>query len=160
MSVAVVFGIVIALLFLLAFFTKRRFGLLGLALAAGSMLSELWAAKLTPLIEQAGLSLQNPPLLTVVSVGLVLLPALVLLFSGPTYHDMLKRIVGSVLFAGLAFALLIEPLGSALVLQDQGKAVYDFVLRNQVYIVTIGLVVAIFDLLVPHAKHESKHSKH
>ena len=35
MNVALVFIIILALLFVLAFFTKRRFGVLGLALAAG-----------------------------------------------------------------------------------------------------------------------------
>ena len=147
MDVAIVFLVAIAVLFLIAFMTKRRFGVLGLALAAGSMLSELWAAKLTPLVAEAGVTVDQPPLITVVAVVLVLLPAVLLLFSGPSYHDQTKRIVGAFLFAALAFALLIEPLGSALVLQDQGRQVYDFFAENRVYIVTAGLVIAIIDLL-------------
>lgn len=140
--------------------TKRRFGVLGLALAAGSMLSALWAEKLTPLVRDAGLNLQNPPLITIVSVGLVLLPAIVLLFSGPSYHDTPRRLIGALLFAGLAFALLIEPLGSALVLQDQGRQIYDFFAANQVYIVTVGLIVAIFDLLSTHTARHHREAKH
>jgi hypothetical protein len=150
MNVALVFIIVIALLFALAYFTKRRFGVLGLALAAGSMLSGLWAEKLTPIVANAGLVVENPPLITVVSVALVLLPAIFLLFSGPSYHQMPMRLISAVLFAALAFALLIEPLGSALVLQDQGKEVYDFMSDNRVYIVTAGLILAVLDLLATH----------
>jgi hypothetical protein len=150
MNVALVFIIVIALLFALAYFTKRRFGVLGLALAAGSMLSGLWAEKLTPIVAHAGLVVENPPLITVVSVALVLLPAIFLLFSGPSYHQMPMRLISAVLFAALAFALLIEPLGSALVLQDQGKEVYDFMSDNRVYIVTAGLILAVLDLLATH----------
>lgn len=160
MNVAIVFFIVIAILFGLAYLTKRRFGVLGLALAAGSMLSELWAAQLTPLVRDAGLVVQNPPLITVVSVVLVLLPAVVLLFSGPSYHETGKRVIGALLFASLAFALLIEPLGSALVLQNEGRTVYEFFSTNQVYIVTVGLIIAVLDLLSTHTSRAHKHSKH
>lgn len=160
MNVAIVFLIVLILLFGLAYATKRRFGVLGLALAAGSMLSGLWAAKLTPIVADAGIVVQNPPLITLVAVILVLLPALLLLFSGPSYHDIPMRLGGAFLFAALAFALLIEPLGSALVLQDQGKEVYDFFVENRVYIVTVGLVLAVIDLLAVHTGRGRKSYKH
>lgn len=160
MNVAIVFVVVLLLLFGLAYFTKRRFGVLGLALAAGSMLSELWAAQLTPYVRDAGLVVQNPPLITIVSVVLVLLPAVFLLFSGPSYRNTAKRVIGALLFAVLAFALLIEPLGSALVLQGEGRAVYEFFVANQVYIVTVCLILAVFDLLGAHTAKAPKHYKH
>lgn len=144
-------------LFALAYFTKRRFGVLGLALAAGSMLSNLWAAKLTPIVRDAGLVIQNPPLITVVSVMLVLLPAIVLLFSGPSYHKIHQRIIGALLFAVLAAALLVEPLSSAMVLIGDGKQVYEFVNDNRVYIITVGLVIALIDLLSVHSTRRGKH---
>ena len=160
MNVAIVFIVVLILLFALAYLTKRRFGVLGLALAAGSMLSELWAAELTPIVRDAGLVVQNPPLITVVSVALVLLPALCLLFSGPSYRDTHKRVFGAFLFAALAFALLIEPLGSALVLQAEGRMIYEFFADNQVYIVTVGLIIAVLDLLGAHTAKVRKSDKH
>jgi hypothetical protein len=160
MNVAIVFIIVLVLLFGLAFFTKRRFGVLGLALAAGSMLSELWAAQLTPLVRNAGLVVQNPPLITIVSIALVLLPAVVLLFSGPSYQDMPKRVMGAFLFAALAFALLVEPIGSALVLRAEGRTIYEFFDTNRVYIVTVGLVFAVIDLLGTHTTRAHKSDKH
>lgn len=160
MDVAIVFVIVLLVLFGLAYFTKRRFGVLGLALAAGSMLSELWAAKLTPIVQHAGLVVENPPLITLVSVVLVLLPAIFLLFSGPSYHDRAERFIGALLFAALAFALLIQPLGSALVLQDQGKLIYEFFNNNRVYIVTAGLIIAVLDLVRTHTFKPHKPNKH
>lgn len=160
MNVAIVLGIVFVLLFGLAFITKRRYGALGLALAAGSMISSLWAETLTPIVQNAGLVVQNPPLITVVSVVLVLLPAFILLFSGPSYQSKPKRALGALLFASLAFSLLIEPLGSALVLQDQGKLIYDAVFNNRVYIVTVGLILAVFDLLTVQTKKPPKEAKH
>ncbi|MGB3946079.1 MAG: hypothetical protein WBK76_04560 [Candidatus Saccharimonadales bacterium] len=160
MIVIIVFVVVLVLLFVLAFMTKRRFGVLGLALAAGSMLSELWADQLTPLVRDAGLVVQSPPLISIVSVVLVLLPAVFLLFSGPSYQDASRRILGATLFATLAFALLIEPLGSALVLQGDGRMIYEFLEANRVYIVTLGLILAVFDLLGTHTSRHYKPAKH
>lgn len=160
MNVALVFVIVLAVLFVLAFFTKRRFGVLGLALAAGAMLSSLWAATLTPIIAETGFSVDRPPLITLVSIALVLLPAVLLLFSGPSYRDLPMRVVGALCFAALALALLVEPLESALVLTGDSKTVYDFFLANRVYIVTAGLILALIDLLMIHTSGRRKAAKH
>lgn len=160
MNVALVFVIVLVVLFLLAFFTKRRFGVLGLALAAGAMLSSLWAETLTPIIEEAGVSVEVPPMITLVSVGLVLLPAVLLLFSGPSYRDLPMRLLGAFAFAALALALLVEPLGSALVLTGDSQKVYEFFVDNRVYIVTAGLVLALVDILATHTGGHRKYPKH
>lgn len=148
MSFVVIFLIIIGALFATAFFTKRRFGVLGLALAAGAMLSTLWVGDLTPIIANAGIILVKPPLESVVSAALILLPAILLLFSGPTYKTMLQRVIGAALFAMLAIALLLEPLGSALVIDKVGKPVYDFFVQQRVLIVTAALILAIGDLLI------------
>ncbi len=158
MNVAIVYGVTLLLLFALAYITKRRFGVLGLALAAGAMLSSLWAQQLTPIVKRTGFDIAMPPLATVVAVVLVLLPAILLLTSGPAYHKKSEQIIGALLFAMLAVALLIEPLGSGLVLQGDSKQVYDWFFENRVYIVTIGLVAALVDLLF--AKTSSHYSKH
>lgn len=148
MSFVVIFLIIIGLLFATAFFTKRRFGVLGLALAAGAMLSTLWVGDLTPIIANAGIILVKPPLESVVAGGLILLPALLLLSSGPTYKSFSQRLVGSAAFAVLAIALLLQPLGSALVIDGIGTSVYDFFTHYRTIIITVCLALAILDLLV------------
>ncbi len=160
MNIALVFTIILVALFLLAFVTKRRFGVLGLALAAGAMISSLWAETLTPILEQAGVSVQAPPLLTLVAVTLVLLPAVLLLFSGPSYKDLVPRVVGAFLFAALALALLVEPLGSAIVVTNESRVVYNFVADNRVYIVTLSLIIALGDILFTRSPKRHKPSKH
>lgn len=147
MNVAIVYLVVLILLFALSYFTRRRFGVLGLALAAGAMLSDLWAQQLTPVVRSTGLEITAPPLATLVAVSLVLLPAILLLFSGPSYHNRMEQVIGAFLFSALATALLIEPLGSGLVLQGESKEVYDWFYANRVYIVTLGLIAALVDLL-------------
>ena len=160
MNVALVFTVTLIVLFGLAFLTRRRFGVLGLALAAGAMLSSLWAESLTPVIERAGVVVNQPPMLTVVSVALVLLPALLLLFSGPSYHELPMRLFGALCFAALALALLVEPLGSAMTLSGSSKAVYEFFVTNRVYIVTAGLIFALLDLLATRTSKHHKSPKH
>lgn len=147
MSVAIVLLVVLAILFALAYLTKRRFGVLGLALAAGSVLSGLWTKEAASFIYDAGVNLVSPPLDAVVAAVLVLLPAILLLFSGPTYKEMSKRLIGAAAFALLALAFLLPVLGDALVLVGDSRKVYDFIAEYRVWIVTAGLTFALFDLL-------------
>ncbi len=148
MNIIIVILVVIALLFLTAYFTKRRFGVLGLALCAGSLLSGMWAADVTPFIrEYAGVQLIAPPLSSVVSVCLVLLPAVLLLFSGPSYHKAWQRIIGAAVFALLATALTLQSFGGGIALDPNGKQIYDFLLENRNIIITGAIAYALFDLL-------------
>jgi hypothetical protein len=157
MSFLMIFIVIIVLLFVLAFITKRRFGVLGLALAAGAMLSELWVGNLTPIIANAGLVLVQPPLESVVSAGLILLPAILLLFSGPVYKGKPQRIAGAAAFAVLATALLLPPLGSALVIDDTARPVYEFFVQYRPVIITVALVYALGDLLITKTpKHRGR----
>lgn len=160
MSFLVIFLIIIGSLFAMAYFTKRRFGVLGLALAAGAMLSTLWVGDLTPLIAQAGIILVKPPLESVVSAALILLPAILLLSSGPSYKSQIQRFIGASAFAVLAAALLLDPLGSALVIDKVGQPVYDFFVNYRVIIITVCLVLAVIDLLMTKSpKHHKEHKE-
>lgn len=158
MTFVIIFLLLIITLFSVAFFTKRRFGVLGLALAAGSMLSALWVGDLTPIIAEAGFVLVRPPLESVVAAMLTLLPALLLLASGPSYLSSKQRVIGALLFAVLATVLLLEPLGSALIIEGLGEQVFDFLTVNRVIIITICLAIAVMDLLL--AKTPKIPSKH
>ncbi len=90
--------------------------------------------------------------------ALILLPALILLASGPTYKTMHQRVIGASAFAVLAVALLLEPLGTALVIDDIGKPVYEFFVQNSVILITICLGLAVLDLLVTKTpKHRKDH---
>jgi hypothetical protein len=148
MTFLVIFLIVVVSLFALAFFTKRRFGVLGLALVTGAMISSLWVADLTPVVAQAGLVLIKPPLESVVAAVLILAPALLLLLSGPSYRTTWQRTFGALLFAVLAAVLLLEPLGSALIIDGPGEQLYGFFVSNNVIIITTCVVLALVDLLL------------
>jgi hypothetical protein len=150
MTFTTIFAAFLIALFAVSYFTKRRFGVLGLALAAGAVISQYWASTLTPLIKDQGIYLVNPPLAHLVAAALVLLPAVLLLFSGPTYSQKIQRIIGSALFAFLAVAFLLDILGGSLELDKNSLAVYEFIDRFKPTIIVVGLAAAIGDVLMTH----------
>lgn len=152
------FLIIFGLLFILSFFMRRRFGVLGLALAAGVIISQSWAEKLTPLIQQQGIDSMAPPLLVIVQAGLVVTPAILLLFSGPTYHQKIPRLVGSLLFALLASTFLLSILGGFMQFDEVSLPIYKAFTEVQQVIVAVCLVIAVIDVLTTQTHHK-KHGR-
>lgn len=147
MQVIVICLIVAALLFAAAFTTRRRFGLLGLALAAGSILSGIWGDTASLVVGAAGIP--NTPLTTAITLGvLVLLPSVLLLFHGSMYRGIIGRVVGATLFTLLALAFLIDPIGHVLVLQGYGATAYAWLVSHKTLIIGGGLIIAVTDLFL------------
>ncbi|MDB5176653.1 MAG: conserved rane protein of unknown function [Candidatus Saccharibacteria bacterium] len=157
MNIVTVSVVIVVLLFVLAYFTRRRFGVLGLALCAGGLLSTIWTADATSFVAGAGFETLSPPLSTVVAAALVLLPAIILLFSGPTYTQLWKRVVGAAAFALLATAFLLPSLADAMVLDATGRTIYRLLIDNRNLIITATIAYALFDLLtLKTPKHKEK----
>lgn len=149
---------ILGLLFLMPFATNRRFGVLGLALAAGSLLSANWTGTLTPFIEQQGVVIVAPPLGIVVATALTLLPAAALLFSGPSYHAFWQRLFGSAAFMLLAFAFLIDPLKLSLQAEGAGLTLINTVDTYASIIIVAGMIGAVTDILFT-GRHKNKKEK-
>ena len=154
-ALVVVFGV----LFLLAYITRRRFGVLTLALAAGSILSDLWSSQATPYIANLGIVIVRPPLVDVVALILTLVPSLILLFSGPAASNKFQRIGGSIVFAVLAVMLMFEPLENALVIDEFGKQVVGYANSCYEIVVTVCLVLSIIDVLQTHVRRSEPKKK-
>jgi hypothetical protein len=140
--------ILFAILFGTAFVMRRRFGVLGLALCAGALLSLNWAGTLTPFLEKQGVVLITPPLSALVEIGLTLAPPFLLLFSGPTYTKMLGRIVGAAAFALLSVTFLVDILASILVLDPMSSGLFQFLHDNKSVLVVAGIIGALVDVLL------------
>lgn len=148
MNIVIILLIVVGLLFATTYFTRRRFGVLGLALCAGFLLSTMWTDQVTPFIrDNVGVELLTPPLSSVVAATLVLLPAILLLFSGPAYHKKWQRLLGSVAFALLAASFILTPLGNSINFDDTSKKVYDILSENRNLIITVAIGYALYDLM-------------
>lgn len=146
MDVIIILFFLVGALFALAYFSRRRFGTLGLALCAGFLLSTMWAADVTPLIRKAGIVFSTPPLSSVVAAVIILLPALILMLGGPTYKKHGHRLIAAGAFALLATSFLLSPLGSSMNMDGSAKQIYKFLVDNRNIIITLAIVYALFDL--------------
>jgi hypothetical protein len=156
MKATLVFTVLLLVLFVAAYMTRRRFGVLGLALCAGLLLSNTWGQGATAIVEQQGIQLVSPPLSAVVSGILTLGPALLLLFSGPTYNKQSMRIIGAILFAVFAFTLMLGVLGSSLAFDDFSFGIYRTLSSLSRVIIIAGIAVALGDLLLIHSSKGHK----
>ena len=157
MSIVLILILIISILFAVTYITRRRFGVLGLALCAGYLLSSMWTADVTPWVEGAGFELLAPPLSSVVAATLVLLPpVLLLLFGGPTYNGPLLRLVGAAAFALLATSFLLGPLGSSLALDDTGMKIYQLLVDNKSFIITGTIGYALYDIITMRASRKDR----
>ena len=154
MEVILIFIAIAVALFVSSYMHKRRFGLLGLALAAGSLLSGIWGYDAGLIV--GALGIPSGPLTSAVTLSIIiLLPAIVLLFHGYTYNTLIGQVFGASLFTLLALAFLIEPLGHVLVLQGFGANVYDWLVGNRMMIIGAGLTIAVIDLFLTKPAHLS-----
>jgi len=146
MVVILIFAALAVALFTCAFLSRRRFGLLGLALTAGATLSSIWGYYAGLVVSGTGL-VPNGPLTNAVALSIVvLLPAILLLFHGYAYKQLIPRIIGSLLFTILALAFLAEPLAYALPLTGLANDIYQWIKNNYGLIVSVGVILAVVDL--------------
>ena len=161
MNVVVTFAVLAVILFTSAYITRRRFGLLGLALAAGSILSGLWGYDAGLVVGALGI-FPSESLTTALTLSLlVLLPPGILLFHGYAYKSLVGRVFGALMFTLLALAFLVEPLGHALTLEGFGVDAYNWLVQNKEVIIGFGMVFAVADLFFTKPAHlADKKSKH
>lgn len=156
----VVFFGVAAVLFVGAYLSKRRFGLLGLALTAGASLSTLWGYDAGLMVQAFGVIGDGSTSQAVAQSALILLPAILLLFHGYAYKNKLARVIGSLMFALFALALLVEPLGHVLPLSGVGSTVFNWIVANKSIIIGAGIICSIADIFFTKPVHMSeKHKK-
>jgi hypothetical protein len=163
MNAILIFGGLAIVLFAASLFSKRRFGVLGLALAAGSILSGIWDGTAGLLVSLVNVVPKGSWTEAVTKVLVVLAPAIILLFHGVTYKTMPARILGSLLFTVLALTFLVEPLSTVLATDPLSKEVIGWLRANYSALISLGLILAVLDLFTTHAqaKHEQpKKGKH
>lgn len=146
-------------LFFGAFISKRRFGLLGLALTAGATLGTIWSYNAGLVVAATGVVPDGVITQAVAQSLVVLLPAILLLFHGYSYKGIVGRLVGAVLFTVLALAFLVEPLSYALPLDGSGGVVYSTIRQYKDIIISAGVILAVIDLFFTKPAHLAEKSK-
>lgn len=160
MSVAILFGVIVAVIFAAAFVSSRRFGPLALALAAGFLLAEWWSSWLGSILDGFGMELDWLPNGVIAVLLLLLAPLFALLASGPKYQKKHMKIVSAAGIAFLAAALLVMPLGKFMSLDGQALELYKMFAGAWRYIATTGLVLGVVDLFLAHTASGRSSKKH
>lgn len=150
MSIIILFGAILAIVFTIAFVSSRRFGPLALSLAAGFLLSEWWASWLTGLLEGLKLVVSWLPNGVIAALTLTLIPLFTLLLGGPRYQRKHEKIISAVAIAFLTASLLVVPLGKYVSLDGQALDLYKIFANNWRYVATLGLVCGVIDLFMLH----------
>lgn len=150
MSIIILFGAILAIVFTIAFISSRRFGPLALSLAAGFLLSEWWASWLTGLLDGLKLAVSWLPNGVIAALTLTLIPLFALLLGGPRYQRKHEKIISAVAIAFLTASLLVVPLGKYVSLDGQALDLYKIFANNWRYVATLGLVCGVIDLFMLH----------
>ncbi len=160
MKVTIVCLIVLIFLFAIAFVAKKRFGLLGLALAAGYILSDVWGESVGIAASIAGLP-DNSQTNAMVASVLILLPALLLMFHGYSYKSFLPRVFGALIFCVLAVTFILKSIGGNLVWDSSEISLYKTFTDYSDYVIGTGLAFSVIDLFFTKpAKKAEKGKEH
>jgi hypothetical protein len=158
----VIIIIILVSLTLLAYSSKRRFGVLGLALCAGLVLSQQLARDTSNVLEANAVPVQPLAYSSAASVLLILLPAFILLIAGPKYQGKRAQLLGSVGFGVFATILLLGPLTADLPTLDTTiKPTLDMIAANKAWLLSIGVTIAVADMFIANrGKVFGKKSSH
>ena len=160
MSVLIVFMIIIGVIFAAAFLSARRFGVLALGLAAGSVLASLWGDSLAIWMIKLDVDVSGVSMGAVSTAILQILPIVILVLSGPRYYSKFERILSALAIGVLTAAFLVQPLGKFMVLQSEAASAYNWLAGIWQYVVTVGLAMGIIDLFLLHSSKKSHSKKH
>lgn len=160
MTFMIVLGLYLAILFTVAFVSRRSMGVPTLALAAGAVLAKLWTDSLTPLVADTGVIIIRPPLTSVVAIALTLIPALLVMLRSAKVRAHHHAIFGSIVFAVLAGMLTYGAFANAVILDEASKQYIEQLLSYDKIIITVAIVCALLDVLFYKKPHPyDKHKK-
>ncbi len=155
MGTTIVYVLIPIVLFVVSFFAKRRFGLLGLALAAGSLLSGVWGYDAGLIASGLGFP-SNIYVDSIISSIIILLPSILLLFHGYAYKNVFSRTIGALMYTILAMALLFVPLISVFPPSGIGSSIINAFSSSSKFIVGVCLIGAVIDLFLTKPSDNSK----
>jgi hypothetical protein len=134
--------VMLAVLFLLAFISRRRFGHLGLALAAGVLLAGQTYEFIEMFFQAFKEYLGGITPSQATAILLCLAPSLVLMLSGRKYHSTRMRIVGALMYTVMAgFAILPFVLSAT----DLPSDVKNIISSSHTAAISIGIIAAVVD---------------
>lgn len=160
MTYLIMLAIYLGILFLIAWMSRRSMGVSTIALAAGALMANLWTNSLTPVVANAGVVIVSPPLASIVSIALTLLPALLVIFRSHKVSSHYRSIIGSLVFAVLGVLLTYGAFSNAVVLDGASKQYVLEIVKYQNIAITVCIVLAIVEVLFYRKPHGREHRSH
>lgn len=156
MTYLIMLAIYVGILFLVAWTSRRSMGVPTIALAAGALMADLWTNSLTPFVAQTGIVIVSPPLASIVSIALTLLPALLVMFRSQKVSSHYRSIIGSIVFAVLGAMLTYGAFSNAVVLDGASKQYILEIVKYQNAVITACVLLAIVEILFYRKPNEHK----
>lgn len=160
MTYLIILGVYSAVLFAIAWLSRRSLGVPTLTLAAGALMADLWTDSLTPLVAQAGLEIVKPPLTSVVAVALTLLPALLVMVRQHKVSSHYRSVLGSLVFAVLGVLLTYAAFSNAVVLDEASRQYALEIANYQNIAITVCILLAVAEVLFYKKPHPHEFKKH
>lgn len=160
MTYLTILGIYLGILFIIGFTSRRSMGFPSLALTAGAVMADLWTDSLTPIVAEAGIIMVQPPLSSLVSIALTLVPALVVMIRAPKVSTHHHAWFGSLVFAVLGVVLTYGAFSDAVVLDEASKDAVKHMVTYQPIVTTGAIILAIIDVLLYRRPQVHKKKAH
>lgn len=145
-NATIIIIILLIALFALALITGRRFGILGLGLAAGTLLAGQTLVPLETVFQLFQEYLGGISPAQAATILLLLAPSLVLMFSrGPKYGSLKSRIFGALLYTAMAAFAILPFVMSLMEIPDEVK---NIVITSHTLALVVGVVLAVIDYLL------------
>lgn len=157
MTYLLLLGLYMVALFIIAWLSHRSLGVATLALAAGALLATIWTDSLTPIVAETGIVIVRPPLTSIVSVILTLLPAVLVMVRSPKVSSRSRGVVGALLFAILGVMLTYGAFSNAVVLDEASKSYVRNIVKYQNIAITACVTCAVFEVLFYRRPHTRSH---
>lgn len=147
-------------LFVLSFASKRRYGVLGLALCAGALLHETLSIPLSGILDAYEMQLYDLPNTVTASLLLILVPSLLLLLGGPRYDTKKQAVIGSLGYTALALLLCARPLIGVLDLDETSRNTAAAIISFDSILIAVAVALAVFDMVLVHRPRIGRPRKH
>lgn len=148
--------VLVCVLAVAAFLSRRRFGILAMAMAAGYVISIYQASYVAEVLSGYNVSFGAMSPTTAVTMAMIILPSILMFFGGPTYVNKRNRIVGSIAYGLTALFFCLGSLEHSLILIGQEKLVYNFILEYREQALVLLMVMAMIDSFFIHTIRRNK----
>lgn len=163
MNADVIMAVSLGGIAVLCLLLRTNISLAILGLTAGYVLSDLLTDEVVNFIRNKGLDKSDIPLTTIVTIAIILIPALIILirFRGYQSSRFLQHLVPSIAFALLAGLLVLQNLPLNITEEIKAQSyVYGQLRYFEVLIIAITIIIAIADILMHEHERQRKLDKH